>query len=529
MLNMKTANLSTRSLLLAVMSIGCIIFGSLTLIFQEKIFSTILNSQLTVKDGTAAFNAWAETPIPVYTKFYFFDMLNPRDLFHSHEKPIIEERGPYTFRETQKKVDIQWHPNGTVTYKRLKYWYFERDLSVGPLTDVITTINVPVVGSAEFVRGSFFMEWGISDMLATLEATIFVKKTVGELLFDGYEDEVLEMGTEMEMMEDDANMDKFGWFYNRNGTTWSDGTIEMFTGEDDMNNLGKIASWEGREFTNAFEGECGRVTGSADGLFPPGLALVSDTLSMFSTDLCRPIHFSKSGHQTLHGIPVTTFELAADNFANTTVCPDNECYQNNIPSGVQNVTHCKKKSPAFVSRPHFYQADDSYRQAFQYGLRPDADKHESKFWVEPESSIPVKVEMRLQLNILLRKVEGIDYLFKNLQEVMYPVFWFESTSTLPEHMAAPLNMLVMLPWIMSACGIFSIVTSFIIIFFMIICNKIGRNKQKTIAAEEKQRGKHASIIKQLDINYSKVPVKDHHNNELKNDLNNVENCLLDSP
>ena len=92
---------------------------------------------------------------------------------------------------------------------------------------------------------------------------------------------------------------------------------------------------------------------------------------------------------------------------------------------LKNVTHCKKKSPAFVSRPHFYQADDSYRQAFQYGLRPDSDKHESKIWVEPESSIPVKVEMRLQLNILLRKVEGIDYLFKNLQEVMYPVFWFE--------------------------------------------------------------------------------------------------------
>ena len=98
-----------------------------------------------------------------------------------------------------------------MTYKRLKYWYFEPDLSVGPLTDVITTINVPVVGSAEFARGSFFMEWGISDMLATLEATLFVNKTVGELLFEGYEDEVLKMG---KMMEDDANMDKFGWFYN---------------------------------------------------------------------------------------------------------------------------------------------------------------------------------------------------------------------------------------------------------------------------------------------------------------------------
>ena len=108
-------------------------------------------------------------------------------------------------------MDIQWQPNGTVTYKRLKFWHFEPDLSVGPLKDVITTINVPVIGSAEFARGNFFMEWAVSDMLATLEATLFVNKTVGELLFEGYEDEVLKMG---KMMKDDANMDKFGWFYN---------------------------------------------------------------------------------------------------------------------------------------------------------------------------------------------------------------------------------------------------------------------------------------------------------------------------
>ena len=54
--------------------------------------------QLTIEEGTAAYNAFLETPIPVLTKFYFFDMLNPRDLFHNHEKPILEERGPYTFR-----------------------------------------------------------------------------------------------------------------------------------------------------------------------------------------------------------------------------------------------------------------------------------------------------------------------------------------------------------------------------------------------------------------------------------------------
>ena len=100
------------------------------------------------------------------------------------------------------------------------------------------------------------MEWGISDMLANLEATIFIKKTVGELLFEGYQDDVMTIGADMnsdnyddysyrdtsynysdmdmdmnldmeedergkrEVVEDSSRkgdsmkMDKFGWFYD---------------------------------------------------------------------------------------------------------------------------------------------------------------------------------------------------------------------------------------------------------------------------------------------------------------------------
>ena len=53
---------------------------------------------MTLKDGTAMYNAFVETPVPVMTKFYFFDILNPRKVMETHEKPILEERGPYTFR-----------------------------------------------------------------------------------------------------------------------------------------------------------------------------------------------------------------------------------------------------------------------------------------------------------------------------------------------------------------------------------------------------------------------------------------------
>ena len=222
------------------------------------------------------------------------------------------------------------------------------------------------------------------------------------------------------------------------------------------------------------------MRGSADGLFPPGLSKTSDIIAIFSTDLCRSevktFFFAK--HETWHkkvlfdrsarrftkgptccrslqfkkkeeldhlGIPAIKFQLEEDIFANGTVCPDNTCFGNNLRTGVQNVTQCKVKSPAFVSRPHFHLADPYYAEQFQYGVHPDPELHESSFWLEPQSSIPIKVEMRLQLNILLQSVPGMEYLFKDLQQVMFPVMWFDSVAAVPEEMAGSLRLLISLP------------------------------------------------------------------------------------
>ena len=73
----------------------------------------------------------------------------------------------------------------------------------------------------------------------------------------------------------------------------------------------------------------------------------------------------------MHGIPVVKFILAADTFSNGTVCPGNRCYNNNLHTGVLNVTQCKVKSPAFVSRPHFHLADPFY-QVQQISLHVDS-------------------------------------------------------------------------------------------------------------------------------------------------------------
>ena len=38
-------------------------------------------------------------------------------------------------RQVEKKVNLVWHPDQTVSYQRKKFFYFEREMSVGALDD----------------------------------------------------------------------------------------------------------------------------------------------------------------------------------------------------------------------------------------------------------------------------------------------------------------------------------------------------------------------------------------------------------
>ena len=64
-----------------------------------------------------------------------------------------------------------WHDDGTISYYRRKFWYFEPEMSVGPLTDTIVTLNLPMVTAVNYAQGSWSMEFGLSDMFQTVEVS----------------------------------------------------------------------------------------------------------------------------------------------------------------------------------------------------------------------------------------------------------------------------------------------------------------------------------------------------------------------
>ena len=121
-----------------------------------------------------------------------------------------------------------------------------------------------------------------------MKQSIFKTVSAGELLFDGYSDPLLTMGSYF-AKSNGIPMDKFGWFYKRNGTTWSDGVITMNTGSDNFENLGDIEMWNGENRT-LYNGECGQLRGSAAGFLHPDPE--REFIDFFSTDICRPIRFN---------------------------------------------------------------------------------------------------------------------------------------------------------------------------------------------------------------------------------------------
>ena len=304
-----------------------------------------------------------------------------------------------------ERVNVQHHPNHTLTFNQNRTWVFAPELSKGnTLADNITSLNVPVLMAQEDTRGKYWDSFMLDSTFNMIGATLFVNKTVGELLFEGYEDTLLAIAEMAGATADsDIPMDKFGWFYavsesnhflksscfnftftlQRNQTLWGDGEFSMFTGEDDPSKIGQISSWNHQTRTH-YQGKCGEIRGSASGFYPPNIQ--SDTLELFSHEACTTLSFKSFNEtETHHGIEGTIFELPVTAFANETVHEENWCYENNLPSGMQNVTQCKgkngKKSPLFLSMPHFYGADEYYINQFdpRSNFLPTKCDHGSRF------------------------------------------------------------------------------------------------------------------------------------------------------
>ncbi|ODM90878.1 Protein croquemort, partial [Orchesella cincta] len=389
---------------------------------------------LILSPGSQSFELWKNVSVPVYLEVYFFNWTNPTDLKNpdAHLRiPKLVEMGPYVFREHRGKVILNWHEeNDTVTFLQNKTWHFEPSLSAGSLEDIVTTLNAPAVAAA-FASQNYphFMKSSLAIAMKLFDTSLHVQKSVRELTFEGYEDPLLELASILPGVM--LPFDKFGWFYTRNNSATYDGIFNMYTGKGNIQNFGEMAKWNYRNTSYAYQSNCSSIKGSAGEFFPPDPQ--KDSVSIFSTDICRTITMPFKAGVRMNGLKGYRFwsdenmlDTSPENFNTRCFCSSGKC----PPKGVIDVSTCKWNVPAFVSFPHFYLADPSYRLAVK-GMKPNATNHEMYIDLEQTTGIPLQVEASMQINLLVESYPEYEIL-KNVPSLYFPIFWFKQRARIDD-------------------------------------------------------------------------------------------------
>ncbi|XP_014244542.1 protein croquemort-like isoform X2 [Cimex lectularius] len=440
---MKTYVLGTVGALMSIL-------GVTFFFIWPPVFESLLHKQMQVTSGSHTFRLWKDTPIPMQMSFYLFNWTNYENI--KHEKPKLEQIGPYRFKLEERKTNITMNCNGTVTFQIQRLWYFDAENSNGTLDDYVTTLNAVAMSAAFTVRDwSEFMKLSFGFGVVRVNTKLHVTEKVGEILFDGYSDPLIDIAMSLpNMMGVNIPYDKFGWFYKRNGTSDSEGVFNMDTGENNIYNLGKLHNWNYKPTTDFYPDGCGMVNGSAGELFPPKQTK-DKKLQFYSPDLCRSVSLSFKEEVEVHGIKGYKYTGDEYTFDNGTLDPSNECFCEGecIPSGVLNVTKCRYGAPGYVSFPHFFLADESYINAVE-GLKPDPEKHTLYITLEPETGIPLDVSARFQVNIQLSPYDYLN-IMKDVPSIVFPMLWFEHTATITPNLAFLVKLALYAPMIGVTC------------------------------------------------------------------------------
>jgi len=529
-----------------VVGVVLILFGVLCLQFFQSFVNAIIASRLPLKENTETFDLWRKPPATPMLKAYFFNVTNAQEFLDSSGsiKLQLQEFGPYTYSEKWEKVDTVWHPNGTLTYKQNKMYFFEPSLSIGSEDDAYVFPNVPLLSALSSLKfSSGVAKKAISTILDILKLQPFNERSVKDIMW-GYDDPLLKLGKSVLPEGKRVPFDKFGFFYGKNNTPGNPFTV--FTGQEKLADFARINVYNGKEILdfwknpNVLKNEtcvpseeseendgdeepscvkvrrsddyCNMINGT-DATGFPSMLNENSTLYIFNPDLCRSMKLVYKENVKQQDLPALRFVPAEETFGDMETYPQNECYCVDGPPcskrGTFNISVCQFGSPVFLSWPHFLHGDPSLREAL-IGLRPDPSRHQFYLDIQPKLGVPMQAKGRVQINIQMTRIPEIPQASR-LANVLIPVIWFEDgIEKLPESVTGLLRQAVYVPEVAElalaiACFGFG---SLLLICGLIVVIKTVRRKP-----DGRPRNGHATVAPE---NHQMPDMNDKATNGIKN-------------
>ncbi|XP_066489173.1 platelet glycoprotein 4 [Tiliqua scincoides] len=415
----------------AVLGALLAIFGGVLIPVGNHFIEKTVKKETVIENGTIAYENWIVPGSPVYRQFWIFDVQNPEEVIANGSRPVLKEKGPYTYRiRYLPKENITQHNDSTVSFFQPNIVLFEPDMSVGPENDTLTVVNLAVV-AVPALYPSTFVQTVVDIWIRSSKSQLVQRRTVKELLW-GYEDPFLKKipfpGIEKVV----------GVFLPYNETL--DGLYTVYTGKDDSGKTAIIESYKNKSTLGFWPSYCDMVNGTDGSSFPP-FVKKDTTLQFFSSDICRSIYGNFDSEQSVKEIPLYRFIVPSAAFASPLVTPGNICFctnkelsQNCTLAGALDISSCKEGKPVVITLPHFLYASEEIAQGVE-GLYPKLKEHMTFLDVEPTTGFTLHFAKRLQINLLVKPSQKITPLKKLEQPFLFPVLWLNETAMIDDKKA----------------------------------------------------------------------------------------------
>ncbi|CAF3618194.1 unnamed protein product [Rotaria socialis] len=453
------------SLILAITGIFGIIFG-------PKVIQNQVVKQLPLSADSEKLDSWIHQPVPTYIQFWLWECVNPDDVVQQGRKPMVVQRGPFTYIENTTKTDISFNPNFTVSYRQPTTYTFVRHMSAADDSLPVVMINTPIITILNIARNlskPTIYEDIVNLIAKVFNETLFVKRTANEWIW-GYEEPLFKAAKKIPIIGSLIPDDHFGYFYGRNAT--DDGLYTVFTGVNDINRLNYIDKWNGGSYLTYWNStQSNKINGTDGSWFPPLSTdkLQSKRLYAFSTDVCRSIYLTFDSHSSILNIPTETFLMSSEIFNNATINPENAGF-GDLDSGVLNVSTCEQGAPIILSLPHFLYAAEHYQAGID-GLTPDAEAHRTFIQIEPHTGFVLNAQERIQINVYLEHDPLYDGL-KNVPTLIMPAVWINESTVIDQKTADDfksevLRFFTIVRWLSIGLVIFGSIALFTVLLFII--------------------------------------------------------------
>lgn len=178
------------------------------LFWCTNVFRDAILANLEIRNGTPTFLLWQRPPVGLAVKVYVFNYTNLAEFESGAASKLrVQEVGPYVYRETLSRVNVDVNANRTVTYQEKRSFQW---ISGKSEKEIVTVPNALLMSTIAYSRNLQYLAQIVLTMfLSGLQAKPFIELPVGEYLW-GYEDQLFRMAKPFASFHHRMPYDKFG-------------------------------------------------------------------------------------------------------------------------------------------------------------------------------------------------------------------------------------------------------------------------------------------------------------------------------